>query len=273
MVKTGSYRPCEVASPAECHRCFPETPPSHFFARDRLLREFLKDADVIIASSAFSKGRHVAWGVPAERIDVVENLMPPDYGPASANGGADRSTPNGRVRFGFFGVLNRFKGVTVLLDAIRHLPREIADRVDVVLFGAKLEEQPLDFQAQIKAAVASSRVTLFGAYAHESVRALMQSVDWVVVPSIWWENSPLVIQEARAARRPVLASNMGAMREKVRSGVDGWHFLAGDPLDLARKIESVVTGTAQLAPEPVDLEAQNRAALAAHLRLYGAPSG
>jgi len=26
----------------------------------------------------------------------------------------------------------------------------------------------------------------------------MKQVDWMIVPSIWWENSPIVIQEAFA---------------------------------------------------------------------------
>ena len=61
----------------------------------------------------------------------------------------------------------------------------------------------------------------------------MRSVDAVVVPSIWWENSPLVIQEALASRRPIICSDIGGMAEKVRDGIDGFHFRAGDPRSLA----------------------------------------
>ena len=46
----------------------------------------------------------------------------------------------------------------------------------------------------------------------------MASVDWVVVPSIWWENSPLVIQEAFGYGRPVICSDIGGMAEKVTDG-------------------------------------------------------
>ena len=43
----------------------------------------------------------------------------------------------------------------------------------------------------------------------------MSEIDWVVVPSRWWENSPLVIQEAFMHGRPVICSGIGGMAEKV----------------------------------------------------------
>ncbi len=69
----------------------------------------------------------------------------------------------------------------------------------------------------------------------------MAGVDWVVVPSIWWENSPLVIQEAFMHRRPVICSDIGGMAEKVRDGVNGLHFVVGDPYSLAEMIEYAVS--------------------------------
>jgi len=54
----------------------------------------------------------------------------------------------------------------------------------------------------------------------------MAAVDWVVVPSIWWENSPLVIQEAFAHGRPVICSDIGGMAEKVAHEKNGLHFRA-----------------------------------------------
>jgi glycosyltransferase involved in cell wall biosynthesis len=64
----------------------------------------------------------------------------------------------------------------------------------------------------------------------------MADIDWVIVPSIWWENSPLVIQEAFMHGRPVICSDIGGMAEKVRDGADGLHFRAGDPQSVADAI-------------------------------------
>jgi glycosyltransferase involved in cell wall biosynthesis len=62
----------------------------------------------------------------------------------------------------------------------------------------------------------------------------MADCDYVLVPSTWWENSPVVIQEAYAAHRPVICTGIGGMAEKVPDGVSGLHFRLGDAADLVR---------------------------------------
>ena len=76
-------------------------------------------------------------------------------------------------------------------------------------------------------------VSFRGAYDNDQVHRLMQQCHAVLVPSIWWENSPLVIQEAFSARRPVICSDIGGMAEKVRDGLDGFHFRARNGAALA----------------------------------------
>ena len=75
----------------------------------------------------------------------------------------------------------------------------------------------------------------------------MQSVHAVLVPSLWWENSPLVIQEALRNRRPVLCSDIGGMAEKVRDGVDGFHFAAGNAMALTSLLRGLARNRKPLA--------------------------
>ena len=79
---------------------------------------------------------------------------------------------------------------------------------------------------------AGRRVRFCGAFQNHEMPNLMRSVDWVVMPSVWWENSPIVIQEAFFHGRPILASQLGGMAEKITDEVDGLHFRAGSPEDL-----------------------------------------
>ena len=72
-------------------------------------------------------------------------------------------------------------------------------------------------------------VTYAGAYDHSDLPRLMHDIDWVVVPSKWWENSPLVVQEAFMHCRPVICSGIGGLAEKVQNEVNGLHFTVGDP--------------------------------------------
>jgi glycosyltransferase involved in cell wall biosynthesis len=65
-------------------------------------------------------------------------------------------------------------------------------------------------------------------------------LDVLVVPSIWYENSPLVIYSAQAAGCPVIASNLGGMAEVVEHEKNGLLFEAGDVAGLSSAIERLV---------------------------------
>jgi glycosyltransferase involved in cell wall biosynthesis len=99
---------------------------------------------------------------------------------------------------------------------------------------------------------------------------LMESCDWVVVPSTWWENSPVVIQEAFFHGRPVIASNLGGMAEKVTNGLDGLHFRARSAEDLAdRLIEALtVPGLWQRLRDGIRRPMDHVECAEAHLELY-----
>ena len=62
----------------------------------------------------------------------------------------------------------------------------------------------------------------------------------IIVPSVWYENSPNVILEAFAHKTPVIASNLGGMAELVKEQVNGLLFTPGDEVDLARQIKKIV---------------------------------
>ncbi len=69
---------------------------------------------------------------------------------------------------------------------------------------------------------------------------LMADVDWVVVPSTWWENAPLTIGEAHFHGRPVIASGIGGMAELVRDGENGLTVRPGDAADLANVMRRAI---------------------------------
>jgi glycosyltransferase involved in cell wall biosynthesis len=68
----------------------------------------------------------------------------------------------------------------------------------------------------------------------------MSGIDVLVVPSIWPENAPLVIQEAFMARVPVIASHVGGIPELVRDGQNGLLFETGNSVDLQAKMERLI---------------------------------
>lgn len=96
----------------------------------------------------------------------------------------------------------------------------------------------------------------------------MARADWVVVPSLWWENAPLVIEEARAAGRPVIASGIGGMAERVADGVDGLHVPPGDAAALAETMRAATDPALWRRLAGVALPADHAAFTDAHLALY-----
>lgn len=239
MVKTQKNRLCSRASPAECHGCFPELSAARIFERELFLKNHLALADAYVSPSHFLIDRYVKWGLPAERFSMLENgidteaVAPPRPLPAGGR----------RARFGFFGQVTEFKGLQVLLDAVGRVPDDIwGDDAALCIFGGNLENQPEDFRNRFEALMdkAGRRAKFYGSYRAEEMPDLMRQVDWVVVPSIWWENSPLVIQEAFLHGRPLIVSDIGGMKEKVADGVNGVHFRVGSAEDLVDKMRELL---------------------------------
>ena len=80
-----------------------------------------------------------------------------------------------------------------------------------------------------------------GSYHVDQLASRMSRIDWCIVPSVWWEIFGLVISEAWMFGRPVIASNVGGMKERIRDGVDGLHFNVGDARSLAETMRRAAT--------------------------------
>lgn len=237
MVKRPGLALCEAATARDCARCFPERTENDFFMRELFIKRFMSEVDQFISPSHFLAKRYIAWGLPAERMEVVENGMKPLAQPA-------RPMPpvaNGLV-FGFFGQISRLKGIPVIAQAAQQIARnphfDAPLRIEI---HGDASNQPAEIKADLSPPEGEQRslITLCGPYQNSNVHNLMQGCHAVLVPSVWWENSPLVIQEAFLNRRPVICSDIGGMAEKIRHGLDGFHFRAGSNSDLAGLLMSL----------------------------------
>ena len=241
MVKTGGMKLCEGASPISCHACFPDIPPARFLRRERVVRSMLGLADHFVSPSRFLADRYIDWGIPADRLSVVENGL--DIAATADTRPLDPAEGR-RGRFAFFGQMTPYKGADVLLDAVGRIPDDVwGEDARLMIFGGNLERQPRDFQESMARSIekAGTRARFHGAYRNTEMPRLMAGVDWLIVPSVWWENSPVVIQESFFHGRPVIASGIGGMAEKVRDGIDGLHFRVGSAEDLADRMVEALT--------------------------------
>lgn len=263
---TTDGRLCAAASPDACARCLPERGATGFRLREVALRQLLGLVDAFIAPSRFLADRYRAWGLPSSRLHVLANGLADE--PAVPHRAAGEAR---RDRFAFFGHINRFKGATLLLQAAARLAAAgVAHRID--LHGGSAYQTPeflSGFQRLLDAAPGAAH---HGAYDRAMLPRLMAEADWVVVPSLWWENAPLVIQEAARHRRPVIAADIGGMAEMVRHETDGLLFRAGDARALAEALARAADDAplwARLA-EGCLAPPSAEASAARHLALYRA---
>lgn len=239
MLRTEGRRLCSSETVTDCHACLPEWSPEDFWRRKHFVQKHFEAVDHFVAPSHFLKARYVDWGIPPEYITVVENGL----GALQTVGNRPRPS-DGRLRLAYFGQINEFKGVDVLLQAVRLLHPDLRARIRLEINGSGWERQTRPFQELIdtlrQPLIAEGTLRWAGPYDRGDLAQRMSGVDWVVVPSIWWENSPLVIQEAFFHGVPVIGSGIGGVAEKIRDGIDGLHFEAKNPHALADVLRRIV---------------------------------
>jgi GT2 family glycosyltransferase/glycosyltransferase involved in cell wall biosynthesis len=193
-----------------------------------------------IAPSRCMRDRFVAFGIAPDRITVA------DYGfdkelfsvARSSKGRAGGDPERVALRVGFLGSLMVSKGPHVVLEAIKDLPQ---GSVEVDLFGAHTAYHGDDsYRHRLAPLLNQPHVRVHGPIAHDAVAQALSSIDVLVVPSIWPENSPLVIHEAFLAGVPVVASRIGGIPELVTDGRNGLLFAPGDAADLSRVLERLM---------------------------------
>jgi glycosyltransferase involved in cell wall biosynthesis len=244
MVRKTDRSLCEQASGVRCHQCFPEHAPEVFFMREMWMKAHLKSVDVFTTPSRFMQEHFITWGIDPARLVHVPN------GQRNYNrGGAETEDRPQRNRFGFFGQMVDNKGVWLILQAVDLLRAEGFTDFVVEINGDNLryasEARRNEVEAFLKAEAerpADERNVIFnGSYHVDQLGPRMARVDWCIVPSVWWEIFGLVISEAWMFGRPVIASNVGGMKERIRHEVDGLHFEVADPRALARAIRRAAT--------------------------------
>lgn len=197
--------------------------------RARFMRAMLLKADLLIAPLEFLKGRFVEFGIPPDKILVL------DYGLSLQRFGAVQKRPSSRIRFGFVGTIVVHKGLHVLVDAFNRLP---VGQAELLIYGDPTVAP--EYYRSVKERARHSDIRFMGAFKNREVAEVLAGIDVLVVPSIWPENSPLTIHEAFLGKIPVIASRVGGIPELVRHGQNGLLFETGGADDLRAKMEQLI---------------------------------
>lgn len=208
--------------------------------RDRYLQERFAAASAVVVNSRFLQRTLEQHGFTARRlIQVRQGLeLPPSAGTRLARS-------DGVFRIGYVGQLVHYKGVETLVRAFRQLP-PTGRPLELVLYG-----DPTRFPAfarDLRRGIGDDAcIQLAGTFTHDRLAEVYGGLDLLVVPSLWYENSPNAILEAQAFQVPVIASNLGGIPELVQDEVNGLLFEPGNPAALARQLQRTVAEPGLLA--------------------------
>ncbi len=179
----------------------------------RAIKTWDRMIDTYIVLTEFSLQKLIEGGLPENKIAIKPNFLPKDPG----QGG-------GKGYFALFvGRLSPEKGVETMLAAWRLL----GDTIPLKIVG----DGPLR-EKVISAATSSASIEYLGHIDNDLVLSLMQEALFLVFPSLWYENFPMIIVEAFATGLPVLASNLGNTAKLIQSQQTGLHFKTGDASNL-----------------------------------------
>lgn len=190
-------------------------------------KAIISKIDLFHAPSKYLMNRHIKdFNIPAAKIFYLDYGFPLHYLRPVTKHSEKPFT------FGYIGTHIPAKGINLLLDAFA----KIEGNAELKIFGRTNGQNTNVLKA--KALQCKNNVILAGEYINQNLADIVFSnVDCIVVPSIWGENSPLVIHEAQACHIPVITADFGGMSEYVQHNVNGLLFKHRDTDSLTQQME------------------------------------
>jgi glycosyltransferase involved in cell wall biosynthesis len=213
------------------------------YVRDNLLRRpidrrlehllgQLNRAQLCLSPSQFLLAEYQRHGLREPQCEHSENGVEVDW----AQSLTPRTQRSQRLRFGFIGSFLPSKGVDLLVQAFQDIaPGE----AELHLYGTSLWDGGR-FANRVERSNRHPDVHFHGAFAHDQLAKVLDFLDVLVVPSRWFENAPLTLDEAALAERPVIGSDHGGLREIILRRGNGLLFRPGDAPSLLQSLRRFI---------------------------------
>ncbi len=199
--------------------------------RQAAFQSLVQYLDLIITPSQDLMERFINWGMDSNKFRHLPQ--------GRDHAAFAKSKPRqfcGRTHFVFVGTIAPHKGIRELVEAAKNLA---GGNWSLDIYGPYAKQ--MAYWQEVKACAESQdNITLHGPVAPEDLPAVFAKADVFCIPSLWNECCPLTIQEAFMAHVPVIASDLGGMKELVQDGVGGLRAEAGNVEDWTRVMQSVI---------------------------------
>jgi teichuronic acid biosynthesis glycosyltransferase TuaC len=174
----------------------------------RAMRRAIEGAAVTIAVSQALRQKILAWGIDANRVEVIRNGVDFEiFKSMPAEPSSSKSAP--ALRLLSIGKLDDNKGHHLVIDALRLLP-------DATLTIIGIGPLRGELMRQIRAAALDARVQMVDTVSHAELAPYYTAADMLVLASAR-EGLPNVVLESLACGTPVVATRVGGIPEAVDS--------------------------------------------------------
>ena len=198
-------------------------------ARPGILAKYYGLYRAVIAPTRFLQSAYESNGFTAAPIHKINFGVDLDRKPKQI---PVASIP---IRFGFIGQIAPHKGTDLLVEAFCRLP---PGNCELHIYGA--EDQLPEYTRAMKERCADFPIIFRGTFPSERMRQVLDEMDFLVIPSTWYENSPLVLLASLASHTPVIVANVEGMTEFLEPGKNGYAFARGSIDDLERVMRQVL---------------------------------
>ncbi len=204
--------------------------------RIRFLKQMLQEADLIIAPTRSLRSHYLKWGIRKDK--VMNSSLGIDTRLFSSTG----KIPAERVRFGFIGQLLPHKGLHILTEAFSRLEMsgEPGRKWELRIYGEPTSEEAREYLRKALEGKDPERFRYLGRFPHQDIARIYAELDALVIPSLWEENSPLVLLNALHTNTPIIASRVGGITELVAEEKDGMLFEVGRVKELSAKLREFI---------------------------------
>jgi glycosyltransferase involved in cell wall biosynthesis len=206
------------------------------FSRNFLVRRLEMAKDILVkAKKIIGLSNFIAGIFAKEFTDLQIRVVNPGLKYNTLKKNEKKYKKGDEITFCYAGSLNHHKGVHIAIDAFKQLTSakaflKIYGSGSDKLYIHKLESMAAD----------DRRIEFCGVYEETEISEIFNTIDAVIIPSIWYETYQLVLHEALASNIPVIASDVGLMAEKITDNVTGFLFRTGESEHLRSMLEKVI---------------------------------
>lgn len=168
------------------------------------------------------KSINIPYGLNFSYLDVNNNYYKEDS----------------KLNFLFSGTLSKHKGIDTVIKAFKNIKNK---NFTLNIYGDGPMREYVENEVKNE-----NNLNFLGSYSKEDTKKLIRENDIVLVPSAWYENNPIILQEMIAANLPPIVSNIGSLPEMIKHEETGFVFEMSNDNDLKNIIEQIIDNPIKL---------------------------